>query len=90
MTLSNIFSTFVKHKLLDNTKMPMLHHVVFSVFYISSRTKQTCDHTYLSSVASLHCILLLFAQKDRRKYQSYGHDSNHGDADTKVFKTIYH
>ena len=53
MTLSNIFSTFVKHKLLDKTKMPLLHHVVFSVFYISSRTKQTCDHTYLSSVASL-------------------------------------
>ena len=61
--------------------MPMLHHVAFSVFYISSRTKQIIPiYPQLH-----HCILLLFAQKDRRKYHSYGHDSNHGDADTKVF-----
>ncbi len=54
MTFSNIFSTFVKHKLLNNTKMPLLQYVASSVFYIVSRTKLTCDHTYLSSVASLH------------------------------------
>ena len=62
MTLSNIFFTFVKTILSDNTKTPFLRYVAFSVFGIVSRSRQTCAHTYSSSVASL-----LFAPVRTRK-----------------------